>query len=62
MTRGLLTGIAALAIALGLLGLIITGAVLGGAWRWAGAGAGAVCAALIVAGLVAGTRDCKGDS
>ncbi|WP_287004245.1 MULTISPECIES: hypothetical protein [Gordonia] len=61
MTRGHLIGIAALLIALGLLALIITGAVLGGWWRWAGTGAGAVCAAVMVAGMVSDKRDEKGE-
>lgn len=61
MNRGHLTGAAALLIALGLITLIVIGAVLGGPWRWVGAGAGAVCAAAMVAGLVAGTREEKGE-
>lgn len=64
MTRGHLTGVAALAIVFGLLALIITGATIGGGWRWAGAGAGATCAAVMVIGTVADKRegrDNKGD-
>ncbi|WP_270484861.1 hypothetical protein [Gordonia jacobaea] len=61
MTRGHLVGVAALLIVLSLLALIVTGAVLGGGWRWVGAGAGAVCAAVMVAGVVADRRDSKGE-
>lgn len=61
MTRGHLVGAAALLVVLSLLALIITGAIIGGGWRWAGAGAGAVCAAVMVAGVVADRRDSKGD-
>lgn len=62
MTRGHLIGVAALLVVLGLLTLIIVGAVFGGPWRWAGAGAGAVCAAAMVIGTVTDRRDSKGDS
>lgn len=61
MNRGHLIGIAALLVVFGLLALIITAAIIGGAWRWAGAGAGAACAAAMVIGTVAGTRDEKGE-
>ena len=60
MNRGHLTGIAALLVVLGLLALIVTGAIIGGGWRWAGAGA--ACAAVMVAGVVTDKRDSEGDS